>query len=610
MSSALDEFDLLLNEVENVSVSAGRGRGAPISSGPGARSGVVSSGPGMVSSGPGMVSSGPGMVSSGPGMVSSGPGMVSSGPGMVSSGPAGRGYSSGPGISAGRGYSSGPGVVSSGPGVGVSSGPGVGGVGVVSSGPGVVSSGPGVGAGRGFSSGPGVSAGRGYATGPGVSNGPGVMSAGPGAPVSAGPGLMSSGPGAISSGPGQSAGRGFATGNPQINPAAMPMQVGGLSHGPGVLSSGPGLAAGPPSLTATQGFQNHTPAEQTPDGRKIIYNGPPCAYCGQMIFGKILNALEQTWHPEHFFCTHCSQPFKDGQFLAHEGKPYCVNDFNDLFAPKCERCTLPITSKKIVFKGRNYHSEHFQCTGCGTSLIGKTPKDEDGYPFCSKCKEQREKRVEAPAHLCAKCKLPIIGEYITLKGQKLHPEHYRCQACGCEFNAGNCHEYEGNLYCYEDYVKLIKDVCFACKKPIPGRSLTAMGRVWHPEHFVCAFCHEPFPGMVFREHDGKPYCEQHYQMLQCPPCVKCGLAVVGGGKSAFGHTWHKEHFVCTGCEKSLIGKTLRAWEQKLYCSKCYDDLPADLRKQIEKKYQQEQKMKKIREKEAAKEEKSIAKKSK
>jgi hypothetical protein len=31
-------------------------------------------------------------------------------------------------------------------------------------------------------------------------------------------------------------------------------------------------------------------------------------------------------------------------------------------------------------------------------------------------------RAEPDVHICAKCKKPIIGEYILLYGQRMHPE--------------------------------------------------------------------------------------------------------------------------------------------------------------------------------------------
>lgn len=45
-------------------------------------------------------------------------------------------------------------------------------------------------------------------------------------------------------------------------------------------------------------------------------------------------------------------------------------------------------------------------------------------------------------------------------------------------------------------------VCGACKSVIEGRSVTALGKVFHPEHFVCAKCELPFAGDAYHEYDG------------------------------------------------------------------------------------------------------------
>jgi len=83
-----------------------------------------------------------------------------------------------------------------------------------------------------------------------------------------------------------------------------------------------------------------------------------------------------------------------------------------------------------------------------------------------------------------------------------------------------------------------------CRKPIIGRSLTAMGRVWHPEHFCCHHCHTPFAGSQFYEKDGLPYCQMHYEQLFGRPCGKCGKPVTHNGVESLGKIWHKEHFCC------------------------------------------------------------------
>src|SRR5690606_17069925 len=124
------------------------------------------------------------------------------------------------------------------------------------------------------------------------------------------------------------------------------------------------------------------------------------------------------------------------------------------------------------------------------------------------------------------------------KGQYLHPEHYECTACGKPFINGDCYTYQGKPYCKEDYDKLQKDTCAGCRKPITGRSITAMGRCWHPEHFCCAHCNEPFGASKFYPQNGLPYCEADYRLLFGKMCAKCNKTVIAYGVETMGKIWH------------------------------------------------------------------------
>ncbi len=59
--------------------------------------------------------------------------------------------------------------------------------------------------------------------------------------------------------------------------------------------------------------------------------------------------------------------------------------------------------------------------------------------------------------------------------------------------------------------------------------MSALNRVWHPEHFVCMYCNEPFGESNFWEKDNQPYCETHYYLLFGEVCAKCMQAVVVDG---------------------------------------------------------------------------------
>jgi len=182
----------------------------------------------------------------------------------------------------------------------------------------------------------------------------------------------------------------------------------------------------------------------------------------------------------------------------------------------------------------------------------------------------------------------------------MHPEHFRCEECGCEFKGGNCQEFEGKLYCIEDYTKLLRNTCASCHKPIMGRSITALGKVWHPEHFVCFTCHEPFAGSNFYEKDGKPYCEAHFTQNFGDPCAKCGRSVIHNACHFLDKVYHLEHFTCSGCDCALKKGEITEWESKPMCMKCYKKLPDEVKKRAAKKREAEKKIAAQREKEEKK----------
>jgi hypothetical protein len=92
-------------------------------------------------------------------------------------------------------------------------------------------------------------------------------------------------------------------------------------------------------------------ANRTPDGREIIHKGPPCAQCGEMVIGQCINALGKSYHPDHFVCACCSQPFKNGKFMIKDNEPYCETDYFELFGNRCRTCGEPLREKYIQAQG-------------------------------------------------------------------------------------------------------------------------------------------------------------------------------------------------------------------------------------------------------------------
>ena len=81
---------------------------------------------------------------------------------------------------------------------------------------------------------------------------------------------------------------------------------------------------------------------------------------------------------------------------------------------------------------------------------------------------------------------------------------------------------------------------------------------FHKACFVCHRCKNAFPGGVFFEHEGAPYCKRHHLELFCAACGKCGEPVEIG-VTLEGKTYHSQHFVCDDCGESVRPDDLLAW---------------------------------------------------
>jgi len=205
--------------------------------------------------------------------------------------------------------------------------------------------------------------------------------------------------------------------------------------------------------------------------------------------------------------------------------------------------------------------------------------------------EEEKRLIKPESHMCAMCNRPIIGPYLLIKGQFMHPRHFRCEECGCEFKGGDCHEFEGDYYCTPHYEILLLKKCARCGKPCKGRSVTAIGKVWHPDHFTCHICNAPFVESHYYENDGLPYCETHFVQLFGDNCAYCKEPIVNGGKKFLDKAYHPQHFLCNTCQKPLKDGQFTSWDSKPICKKCYGKLPSDLKKRVEEKITEEKRAK-------------------
>eukprot|EP01124_Arcella_intermedia_P008152 TRINITY_DN150_c0_g1_i6.p1 TRINITY_DN150_c0_g1~~TRINITY_DN150_c0_g1_i6.p1 ORF type:complete len:500 (-),score=50.28 TRINITY_DN150_c0_g1_i6:41-1540(-) len=495
-----------------------------------------------------------GVRTNGPGGGMNGPGARMNGPGAMMTGPGGGMNGPGGGMNGPGGGMNGPGGGMNGPGGGMN-------------GPGARMNGPGA------MNGPG-----GGMNGPGARmNGPGAMMNGPGGMNGPGPGMMFNGPG-----PG-------AVGAPG-------------APGPSMMS-GPGVIGG-----GGMGMMGLKPIENVPDAPEIT-GDLTCVRCQEPIVGPIVQAMGKNYHPDHFVCEYCSQPFPGGRFIkASDDNLYCEQDFAELFAKRCKVCNDIIRGKVVNADGVTFHPEHFICVGCGTNMVGQAYKvhPDTKHVYCKTCLPPELRKIRPEDHICAQCSQAIVGPYLLIKGQFMHPRHFRCHECGAEFKGGDCHEFEGDYYCAPHYEILLLKKCARCGKPCKGRSITALGKVWHPDHFTCHICSVPFAESHYYENDGLPYCETHYVQLFGNNCAHCKEPILKNTVKFLDKAYHAEHFLCNTCQKPLKSGSFTAWDSKPICKVCYGKLPAKLRKEVETRMKEEKKSKMRREKE----EKALAKNNK
>uniref|UniRef100_A0A915CD47 LIM zinc-binding domain-containing protein n=1 Tax=Parascaris univalens TaxID=6257 RepID=A0A915CD47_PARUN len=170
---------------------------------------------------------------------------------------------------------------------------------------------------------------------------------------------------------------------------------------------------------------------------------------------------------------------------------------------------------------------------------------------------------------CAYCNGPIKDRCVTALGKTFHAEHFVCAECGREFGDEGFHEKDGRAYCKSDFFRMFAPRCNGCKNPIKMNFITALGTHWHPECFVCQECHLPFESGSFYEHFGVPLCETHYHEKRGSLCASCNKPISGRCVSAMGHKFHPEHFCCSYCRKQLSKGTFKEVDRKPFCHKCY-----------------------------------------
>lgn len=50
----------------------------------------------------------------------------------------------------------------------------------------------------------------------------------------------------------------------------------------------------------------------------------------------------RAWHMKHFACLECDRQLGGQRYIMRDGRPYCLNCFDAMFAEYCDSCGEPI----------------------------------------------------------------------------------------------------------------------------------------------------------------------------------------------------------------------------------------------------------------------------
>ncbi|CAH8664400.1 unnamed protein product [Schistosoma bovis] len=311
---------------------------------------------------------------------------------------------------------------------------------------------------------------------------------------------------------------------------------------------------------------------------------PHCKRCDEPFTEdeNIVCVKNDIYHPTCFVCTQCLQPLSNKEFYEFEGRRYCKYDFQVLFAPFCFKCGEFIMSKVVKAMNRSWHPECLVCDECGIQIVSKGFQRHKTRILCKDCWSVICQELVG-YHICQTCNEPIeLNKHIKFMGDFHHPHHFHCYDCDQELGM-DAHERGGELYCLKCFSRSGVSICSACRRPIEGRIVWALGKVWHVEHFVCHHCEIPFMGSRFYEWQGHAYCLIHYQSRIGSVCHICAKPVTGILVKFTNKIYCPEHFLCSLCDRKLDEKSkLYEIDLKPVCKDCYDKLPIQWKKILAK----------------------------
>ncbi|GAA5851257.1 hypothetical protein JCM8547_004185 [Rhodosporidiobolus lusitaniae] len=197
----------------------------------------------------------------------------------------------------------------------------------------------------------------------------------------------------------------------------------------------------------------------------------------------------------------------------------------------------------------------------GDSAESSHSASSSGVRAPSRERERRREGGGGGGQTCAKCELPMTGQFVRALGTVYHLDCFRCLDCNKVVAAKFFPIDDPSApppsspspprqvpLCETDYFRRLNLLCNKCGQALRGSYITALDMKFHVEHFTCSVCPTVFgPQDSYYEHAGSVYCHFHYSTRFAVKCTGCRTAIlkqfVEINRNSVDEHWHPECYM-------------------------------------------------------------------
>lgn len=169
-----------------------------------------------------------------------------------------------------------------------------------------------------------------------------------------------------------------------------------------------------------------------------------------------MTALGRAWHPEHFVCGGCSTALGGSSFFEKDGAPFCPECYFERFSPRCGLCNQPIRHVSPAW-----------------TISPASVSPEELHPL---------RHFPSPSQ-----PLPAFSSSSLRTLRSLIPKFLLGSPAASSHTSS--HSFIGSGWKGRGNGR---GGTLSVPFHSPQKMVTALGTHWHPEHFCCVSCGEPF----------------------------------------------------------------------------------------------------------------------